>query len=61
MAEFNDVLYKSRTNVFSGAKNLSKEVTIKQFRTHDSFSDNLLFLDKSKNLVGSFFFGVPFR
>ena len=55
MAEFNDVLYKSRTNIFSGAKNLH-EVIITQPMTHDSFSDNLVFLTQTKNLDGSFHF-----
>ena len=55
MAEFNDVLYKSRTNIFSGAKNLH-EVIITQPMTHDSFSDNLVFLTQIRNLDGSFHF-----
>ena len=55
LAEFNDVLYKSRTNIFSGAKNLH-EVIITQPMTHDSFSDNLVFLTQTKNLDGSFHF-----
>ena len=55
MVEFNDVLYKSRTNIFSGAKNLH-EVIITQPMTQDSFSDNLVFLTQTKNLDGSFHF-----
>ena len=55
MVEFNDVLYKSRSNIFSGAKNLH-EVIITQPMTYDSFSDNLVFLTQTKNLDGSFHF-----